>query len=436
MIDLSWKIAFKNLLRNRRRSLATGIAVVSGFIGMTLLGAYVYRVEKILRVNTVYVSHVGHISIFKKDSLENFYVRPRKYILTKEDQEHVAQMLIPWKNEVELTTGNLIGVGLLSNGNKSAPFNAIGITPESDRYVNTHPFVIKWAPEYVGTYGEENLSTILAHSPSAISVTRSLGELIGVTPPFAKKTDEQRAVQMAARNYLGDLNAVNADIRLEHTTGVMFLESTGLRAPLAMMQELFATDGLSSISIFLKEGTPHRKVLADLRSQAAKNNWPLDIYPFDDDNVGPFYSGTMGFLTVLVAFFSFLIVGAVSLSIVNSMTMGILERTKEIGTLRAIGFQPGSITSLFIKEALLMTLISAIVGTILALIIATVVNSLNLQFFPPGSAKPIQFRLAPNFWISVLIIIAFFILSYLTSFIVVYRKTQTRIVDLLTDSGA
>jgi putative ABC transport system permease protein len=46
----------------------------------------------------------------------------------------------------------------------------------------------------------------------------------------------------------------------------------------------------------------------------------------------------------------------------NTMAMTVRERTKEVGTLKAIGFGRGTITGLFLAEALLVATIGAAIG--------------------------------------------------------------------------
>ena len=63
-----WKFAYRNLLRNKRRSLSTGVAITVGFVGLNLLGAYIYRSKMALDTTSVYSAQKGHVSIYKKDA--------------------------------------------------------------------------------------------------------------------------------------------------------------------------------------------------------------------------------------------------------------------------------------------------------------------------------------------------------------------------------
>jgi len=64
--------------------------------------------------------------------------------------------------------------------------------------------------------------------------------------------------------------------------------------------------------------------------------------------------------------FMYGIMAAITFSVLlvmgNTMAMTVRERTKEVGTLKAIGFKRGTITGLFLVEALLVATIGAAIG--------------------------------------------------------------------------
>ncbi|HTN75278.1 MAG TPA: FtsX-like permease family protein, partial [Pirellulaceae bacterium] len=80
----------------------------------------------------------------------------------------------------------------------------------------------------------------------------------------------------------------------------------------------------------------------------------------------------MAWMTSMIA----LIIGGVG--ILNTMIMSVLERTQEIGVLRAIGWRKFSIMRLIIGESLLLTLCGAVAGTVLAIVLTNVLSSLSL----------------------------------------------------------
>lgn len=79
----------------------------------------------------------------------------------------------------------------------------------------------------------------------------------------------------------------------------------------------------------------------------------------------------MNYILYGVALIS-LVVGG--LSVINTMTMAVSERTKEIGMRKAIGASDGQIVGQFLTEAGVIGLIGGITGLFLGWLVATVVN--------------------------------------------------------------
>ena len=97
------------------------------------------------------------------------------------------------------------------------------------------------------------------------------------------------------------------------------------------------------------------------------------------------------------------IIAAITFSVLlvmgNTMAMTVRERTKEVGTLKAIGFQRWTITGLFLAESLLVSCIGAAIGiAAAALIYRTVDVSLYIpnlsKFVPAGQTLVAAFVLS------------------------------------------
>jgi ABC-type lipoprotein release transport system permease subunit len=121
-----WALAWRNLARNRRRNLATAMAITFGFTGIVLIAGYRSRVDSYMQVSSVYLQHVGHVSIYQKDGLDKFAVKPAKYGLTPAHQEVIAQVLTG-DPRVDYFGRHLAGTGLAGNGCKSHPFIGVGM---------------------------------------------------------------------------------------------------------------------------------------------------------------------------------------------------------------------------------------------------------------------------------------------------------------------
>lgn len=430
----SWILAYRNLGRNKRRSLATGLAIGAGFIGMILVSAYLYRANRALQASTIYLNHKGHLAIFKKNSLTEFTYRPKHYLISKEEQETIAAILKEIDSDIEFTGRYLTGTGLINSQNKSTPFVATAVEPEVYKRILSHPEVHLWTPDWVFS---ETLQTTnrLAENPHLVSITERMGLYIGKQFPFDLYSNDDKTVQLIGKSFFGDLNAIDAELGLRHTTGMAMAEDTSLYLNLPQLQSLYATDGIQYWAIFLKDPARLSHVKKILTQKLKDQNLELDVFPYFDEEWGAYYVGSVGFLVVIACFFVVLICGAVILSVVNTTTLGIFERYKEIGTLRATGFPPKAIYSLFWKENFILSIIALTVGYILAEWIAKLVNAADIKFHPPGTQGDIQFVLVTNVQITLILASIVILINFLSTIAAVGRSTRASIVNLLASSG-
>lgn len=430
-----WKLAWMNLWRNYRRTLATGFTICLGYTGLVLLGGYLTFAEMAIRGLLVYVNHVGHISLFKKDAVDQFFSQPKNYTLDPSMIEEIEEILEPQRSGIEKIGYYLKGMGLLSAGERSFPVIIQGIDPLLETYVKTRPIVTRIIPGLGLRDLRDDLGRAAQENSDSVSLTPLLGKIIGKKTPFWDLPLEERELQLAGRSLRGDLNAVNVVLGPSHSTGLAFIEEVSVNAPLKKLQELLDTDGFYSVSLFLKDGVSTRDTLKALKDSVSAKKLDLDVFPYFDEKVGLFYIGNMSFLYTMGAFFFILILGVVVLSVVNTITIGIIERTREIGTLRALGFEPKAIARMFSRENFIIGLACVVLGTLLGYLIAYGINSAGFRFRPTGVANDIPFLVLPQLWICFALAIPTLILTSATAYLVSLRKTKQELINLLTDNG-
>ena len=99
--------------------------------------------------------------------------------------------------------------------------------------------------------------------------------------------------------------------------------------------------------------------------------------------------GFMGLVLVLV----------VLLAAANTMMMAAAERTREIGTLRALGTRPLAIKQMFIAEGLILAIAGCVGGALISLAIRAVLNHAGLTLPPPPGVShgvPLHVNLYPT----------------------------------------
>jgi ABC-type antimicrobial peptide transport system permease subunit len=94
-----------------------------------------------------------------------------------------------------------------------------------------------------------------------------------------------------------------------------------------------------------------------------------------------------------------------SFGIANTMIMSILERTREIGIMKAIGAEDREIKLIFFVEAAVIGMAGGIIGSISALVIDVVANRLAYRFIlkPQGAGFVDFFSLPPFLWLGAIV---------------------------------
>ncbi|MBM4251132.1 MAG: ABC transporter permease [Deltaproteobacteria bacterium] len=447
-----WKLALRNLSRNRRRNFATGAAIATGFAALIALGGFVNRTENHLRVYTVYLNRVGHINIYKKDGLDKFSTKPRQYSLDDADIAKIKQVVADISN-IEIHGGQLIGAGIVGNGCRTVPFVAKGIDPQVDLQLRNHVEMRKWIPrlrDFARGSGLWNYDDQLG----GIVISTGLAKILGKTVVYSELPKDQRPVvvvncaapdakekiaadtnvQLVAGSWTGMMAAQDAEVVATFVSAIPELANSAVEASLAQLQRLYDTNSVTYYSLWLRDPSQLKKNISLIKERLATAGLNVDIYPWMNEEVSPFYSGTMQFVYVMVTFISFVLAAVVILSIFNSATMTIIERSQEIGMMRSIGFTRSQIRRLFEMEMLLLATFSIISGGLVAAIGIFLVNNLGITYNPPGISGGMILKLVPNVKIVVQSGIATLCLALITTVLAVRKVVRTNIAILLLGS--
>jgi putative ABC transport system permease protein len=93
----------------------------------------------------------------------------------------------------------------------------------------------------------------------------------------------------------------------------------------------------------------------------------------------PFFN-IVRMIDVMTFFTKLMLIAIVLISIMNVMIMAVYERTREIGTVAAIGTPPGRILTMFVIEGLSLGLLGAGSGTILGGLAVVILNAVKIKF--------------------------------------------------------
>jgi len=128
------KIALRNILKNRRRSFVTLLAIAMGFAAVSLFRGYIHNTYQGLRQSAIRGEGLGHLTIYKKGWLEKGKIDPDRYMFSQEEIQGIID-IVEDDDDVILATPQIHISGLVSNGNISTIFLAKGVKPSDDKTI-------------------------------------------------------------------------------------------------------------------------------------------------------------------------------------------------------------------------------------------------------------------------------------------------------------
>jgi putative ABC transport system permease protein len=452
-----WKLALRNLARHRRRNLVTGLAIALGYAGLAILFGYAGFAERLLRVGAVYMQHRGHLAVYAKDGLRRAEAKPSAYALPPDAQETILAALRA-DPRVELVGRYLVGSGIAGNGCKSYPIRAVGLEPDLEPRLVRHPeMVALWgdgvgplaghaffdapgieAPLALGTRLARFLEKDRAISaePPPPAAPGEGGALDCDAPDAVARLSADPFVQLGARTQDGSFGAIEGQAVGLFRAYSTEEAKTAIQAPLETLQRLYDTDRVTYVAAYLRD---HRDLPAAARDLAARlraAGLEVSIHRFDDPVANPFFAGTMGFVVSMVLFIVILVANVVAFSVLNAMTLATIERAREMGTLRSLGFTRGQLRGLFLREAALLTGLAVAAGAVAAVGTAALVKAADIRFEPPGSGGEVRLQLTPSAEVLAGMAIFFLAVTLVATLVAVRRKARTRVAALLAEVAA
>jgi putative ABC transport system permease protein len=355
-------VAWRNISRNRRRSLLTGGIVAFGFVSFALAGGFMAQSFDGLRNNAI-KSGLGHVQFADARAFERSEQATLEFGIAAADRALATLRADP---EVAVVMPRLEFFGLIGTGARSVPFAAIGVDPAAEAAGSEIPKGV-----HEGQWLKPGERTVV--------LGRGLAKLLN-----ARVGD---SVTLLATTPDGTLNAVDATVSGIAEIFIKELSERYLALPLPLAQELLtAPDMVSRVSVVLRE--PAREPQAAARLGAALEQTGTRLAARTWRELALFYQQVRVLYLGIFGFMGSVLLVVVFLSTFNTTLMSVTERTREIGTLRALGARPGIITTGFVLEGALLGLASSLAGTLLSLAITAAINAAGIEMPPPpGSAK-------------------------------------------------
>ncbi|MBN2334953.1 ABC transporter permease, partial [Candidatus Bathyarchaeota archaeon] len=220
----------------------------------------------------------------------------------------------------------------------------------------------------------------LTRSDKAVAVvTESLVQPFGVEEPLYEVGDRLKVVyQRGGASHEYTLRIVG--VITDSSSGIGGGSGAAMYIPLSAFEQMYDTGGvIHLIKLCTEEIGQVTGVAERIRDKLEYVGvWTMDMSMNSLNSVLDTMNAVLGGIAGL----SLIVAGV---GIINTMTVSVMERTKEIGTLKAIGAKGVDILSLFMTEALLMGAVGGVIGAGLGFTLSYVISHFTEI---PSSSSP------------------------------------------------
>jgi len=373
-------IAMRNVARNKRRTAITLAALLIGVSVMVSMRGLINGLQRSM-IENVALGQTGALQIHRKGYMKNVLGSPLNLDLPADDAFMARIAKVPG---VVAVAPRIIYGGMVNLGDVTMFMATIAIDPK--REFATCP---KRAEIIQGDGGRfargESLDGIILSAEMAKALR---GELSGDAALLAPDKD-------------GALSAENA-----HIIGTMQLTMPGEKklglAPLALVQRMLKMQGRATeLAVRVDDMARVQLVAANLRAVLGPD---YEVHVWED--IATFFKDMMyrqNFILTLVATVFMILM---LLGVANTMLMSVLDRTREIGTMMAVGVRRSKILALFLMEAATIGALGGIFGGILGTLITAWMFEHTITITLPTSTVPYVIRpfVTPNYLIEVILI--------------------------------
>jgi putative ABC transport system permease protein len=358
------KIAIRNLLRYKRRTILTisliaiGVIFVLGYISIS--GSF-----KNMMISQITDSMIGHLQVHRKGYLAAIENLPLNLNLRAPGYERLEGILSQ-QPEIEAFSPRIKFGGMFSNFVETTNIRLNGVNPEME---------FKSIPLLASRI--QNGQKTLNRGEILIPELLSRGMKVGVGDIGV----------VVATNQDGSVNGKQFKVAgvLESATGpggrdgYIHIEDA---MEILRMTEMEVSEVAIRIKDISRLEAFTQKLDRLFARELNRQGKPIfDAHPWQ--KLTPFYN-IARMIDVMTIFIQVMLIAVVLISVMNVLIMAVYERIREIGTIAAIGTLPGKILSMFMLEGLCLGVIGAVIGDVVGSVIIYVLNLSGVITFDFG----------------------------------------------------
>jgi putative ABC transport system permease protein len=354
------RLAWRNLFRNYRRTILSVTMVVSGYTAIVVFQGFAEYVLGGLRMAVIELQ-LGHLQVARDvawnrapvDNLQD------KMIVNPQEIANEIKKVVP----ANYVSSRVEFYGIISTNESSVSARAMGFDPSVEIKVRDGMEMIKGKP---------------------ITTDDSFEIMLGDGLEKSLQVEIGDRVTILSQTVDGAINAIDTEVVGVASTGVSEIDNVTFYLPIKTAQKLLDTDRVDRLIVSF-DSTKHD---VDQELKAVQNSLPEGYGVKAWKELAFLYRQTEEYFSIQNRIVSMIILVLVLLSISNIVSNAVVERTGEIGTMRALGDRRRDVLVQFFLEGFLLSILSGIISIITALVVSKILTSFQVEITIPGATRP------------------------------------------------
>ena len=370
-----WLIAFRSLWQHRLRTLLLGTAIagVTALL-VTVTGTYVgIRTTLLVSATTLMSGHVNVSGFYKATASQSApvvtgYAKVRDVIQREVPElDYVVQRGRAWTRVVSDHGSVQLGVG--------------GIDIEHE------PGFRKVIKVVSGNLDDlKRPDGLMLFEDHATKLGVKVGDVLTLVATTFKGTNNTLDVTLVAiaanigmmsgwNSFLNDDGLRKLHQLNDQTTGVLQLYLKDIDDVKRVQERLRVSLGRAGYEVLEPDARPFWMKFDSLN----RENWTgqkLDVTNWEDET--SFVQWIVTALTIMATIVIAALIAIIAVGIMNVMWISIRERTREIGTLRAVGMQRTSVLAMFVAEGFLLGLLGTVGGALVGVALSAALTGAHI----------------------------------------------------------
>jgi len=403
VLSIRLSIAFRNLLRQRSRTATSLAAIVIGVACMVLAGGFVKDIFIQLGEATIH-SQTGHLQLAKRGFWAARSRTSDAFKILTSDKLKQAIRALP---ETDQVASRVNFVGMLNNGKRDLGIFGDGIEPDGEAHIGSFMRYIQGRPLV-----DKDVDGMVIGQGVAQTLNLKVGDHVTLVISLP-----QGAVNTLDFQVIGIFQSFSREF-----------DARAVRISLTAAQDLLDTSSVHLVIATLNSTSDSERIARMLKG--ALHDEDLEIMTWRE--LSDFYEKTVQLYNAQFGVLRVIIFLMVLLSVTNSINMSLFERTREFGTLLALGEKPDGVFKLILTETALLGAAGAILGVLVAAVTAWAISLVGIEMPPPPNSNVGYSALIRLDTTSMLLSLSVgFFAAFLASILPAWRASKMNITEAL-----